>query len=124
MRKFASLSALAITMALAVPAAAQVRNLMTYADGDGDGAVSEREFEEFSMMAWDRSTGRADRMLFTALDERIQQQCRRSAVDDDGYISREAFRHTSLTRFHRLDRNGDGRLNDAELNQRTSLAGL
>ena len=119
-----ALAAMAVIAIAATPASAQVRNLMTYADGDGDGAVSEREFEEFSMMAWDRSTGRADRMLFIALDERIQQQCRRSAVDDEGYITREAFRHTSLTRFHRLDRNGDGRLNDAEINQRTSLAGL
>ena len=87
---------------------AQVRDTASYLqrmDSDGDGRVSEAEYVQWLLYAFDRMDRNGDGVL--GADELPGGKGRA--------ISREQQRSTLVQRFHKQDANGDGYLDAREL---------
>ncbi|TFZ47856.1 hypothetical protein E5C33_00150 [Stenotrophomonas maltophilia] len=99
-----------VLLALLLPAAAwaQVTDTASYLqrmDSDGDGRVSESEYVQWMLYAFDRMDRNGDGVL--SADELPGGKGRA--------ISREQQRQVIVQRFHKQDANGDGFLDAREL---------
>ncbi|HDS1630988.1 TPA: hypothetical protein QEL43_000567 [Stenotrophomonas maltophilia] len=99
---------LALTMLLPGAALAQVTDTTSYLqrmDSDGDGRVSESEYVQWMLYAFDRMDRNGDGVL--SADELPGGKGRA--------ISSEQQRQVIVQRFHKQDANGDGVLDAREL---------
>lgn len=95
-------------LALAASAHAQVSDTASYLqrmDSDGDGKLSQAEYVQWMMYAFDHMDSNGDGVL--TADELPGGKGRP--------ITREQQRQTIIDRFHKQDANGDGYLSAREL---------
>jgi Ca2+-binding EF-hand superfamily protein len=104
----AALTVLLLVAAWAPAVQARVSDTASYLqrmDSDGDGKVSEAEYLQWMLYAFDRMDRNGDGML--SADELPGGKGRA--------ITREQLRQTIVQRFHKQDANGDGFLDAREL---------
>ncbi|SES35983.1 EF hand [Tranquillimonas rosea] len=112
-----SILALAITMAAAVPAAAQTGTLdgsnLAALDTNGDGAVSQEEFAVFVNAAFQQMDTNGDGSLTEAeLDPHLTTDSIATLdTDGNGVVSPQEFSTRMSQDFAAADQDGDGMLN-------------
>ena len=100
----------------AAPALAQDVDVMQYADGNGDGKVSQAEYAAFLGMAWDYLTQSAEKVKVADADPMVKPLLAGVTPTADGTVTKAAFLGAAPAKFKAADKNGDGVLDSAELN--------
>ena len=115
LKQVLGVSAMALVCA-AAPALAQDVDVMQYADGNGDGKVSQQEYAAFLGMAWDYLTQSAEKVKVADADPMVKPLLAGVTPDASGMVTKAAFLAAAPAKFKAADKNGDGVLDSAEIN--------
>ncbi len=115
LKKIVGVSIMALVCG-AAPALAQDVDVMQYADGNGDGKVTQQEYAAFLAMAWDYLLQSAEKVKVADADPMAKPLLAGVPTDADGVVTKAAFLAAAPAKFKAADKNGDGTLDSAELN--------
>jgi len=99
----------------------QMVDVMSIADGNGDGVVTLEEYRTFSEQGWSIVAQGKDKVRLAELDQMAQLAFVGLVPDADGVITRQMYIKAIPGRFTMFDHNGDGLLDADEINGRSSL---
>ena len=115
LKKIIGVSVMALVCG-AAPALAQDVDVMQYADGNGDGKVTQEEYAAFLGMAWDYLMQSAEKVKVADADPMAKPLLAGITPDANGEVTKAAFLAAAPVKFKAADKNGDGTLDAAELN--------